>query len=145
KVFGDTEQDDVWQDLGDILSRTYRRIDGTVLAVTATGIDMRHKPQKVRQFVRSCGLPRVYPCYGVGGTHPLMVTPRWNKHYRLRTYAVSGKEAKDMLFARLKVDQPGPRYLHFPRGNGYNEEFFSQLTAEVLKTFKVYGFPQQRY
>lgn len=145
RFFGDTEQDEVWQDLGQYLGKKFTREDGAVLAVTFTAIDMRHKAHKVRRFVLGCGLPRVYPIYGVGGRAPIMVTTRFNKHYRLRTYAVNTKMAKDILFARLRVAEAGPRHLHFPKGHGYDEEFFQQLTAEVLKTRYSRGFPEQFY
>jgi len=69
----------------------------------------------------------------------------FNKHYRLRSYAVNTKLAKDILFARLRVIVEGPRYLHFPKGQGYSEEFFQQLCAEVLKTRYTHGFPEQFY
>lgn len=142
---GDTEQDDVWQDLGQFLSTEYARADGVKLKIAATAIDMRHKPKKVQAFVRNSGLARVYPVYGVAGLSPILVTSRYNKHYRLRTYAVQTKLAKDIIFARLRVEQPGPRYLHFPKGHGYDEEHFLQLTAEVLKTKYAHGFPTQFY
>jgi phage terminase large subunit GpA-like protein len=144
-LHGDPEQDDVWQDLAQVLATKYTRADGIILGITCTAIDMRHKPQKVRKFCATCGLPRVYPVYGVGGLTPILVTSKFNKHYRLRTFAVNGKIAKDTIFARLRVDEPGPRYLHFPAGHGYDEEHFKQLTAEVLKTKYARGFPVQQY
>ena len=143
---GDTEQDDVWQDLAQFLATEYQRTDGVTLKITCTAIDTRHKPKRVIAFIRKSGIPRVYPVYGVGASHtPLLVTTRFNKHYRQRTWAVNGKLAKDTLFARLRVDEPGPRYLHFPKGHGYDEEHFKQLTAEVLKTKYSHGFPVQYY
>jgi phage terminase large subunit GpA-like protein len=144
-IQGDTEQDDVWQDLGQFLESAYERDDGVRLKIVATAIDMRHKPKKVQAFCRKSGLARVYPVYGVGGVSPILVTTRFNKHYRLRTYAVQGKLAKDIIFARLRVTEPGPRYMHFPKGHGYDEEHFLQLTAEVLKTKYTHGFPTQFY
>jgi phage terminase large subunit GpA-like protein len=53
--------------------------------------------------------------------------------------------AKDILFARLRVAEQGPRHQHFPKGHGYDEEFFQQLTAEALKTRYSHGFPEQFY
>jgi phage terminase large subunit GpA-like protein len=147
-IQGDTEQDDVWfgpGGLSEFLATEYQRDDGVPLKITSTAIDMRHKGKKVREFIRKCGLPRIYPVYGATGNNPLLVTTRFNKHYRLRTYAVNGKLAKDTLFARLRIDQPGPRYLHFPKGYGYDEEHFRQLTAEVVKTRYSHGFPIQTY
>ncbi len=145
QIFGDTEQDEVWKDLGERLAAKYKREDGVELGITATAIDMRHKPKKVREFVKRCGLPRVYPVYGANSEAPLLVTTRFDKRTRTRVYAVNTKQAKDILFARLKIEEPGPRYCHFPKGHGYNEEYFNQLTAEVLKTKFLHGFPKQYY
>lgn len=145
RFYGDTEQDEVWQDLANFLGKKYERDDGAVLSISATAIDMRHKGQKVRNFLRQCGLPRVYPVVGVGANQPLLVTTRFNKFHRIRTYAVNTKMAKDTLFARLRIEDKGPRYCHFPKGHGYTQEYFEQLTAEVLKTSFKYGFPVQHY
>lgn len=151
KFYGDTEQDDVWLDLANHLSKIYRREDNAVLPITATAIDMRHKPHKVRTFVQRSGLPRVFAVYGVNSQTPILVTTRLNKHYRLRTYAVNSKLAKDIIYARIKVAGPeegapgGPRFMHFPEGQGYDEQYFLQLTAEVLKSKKVRGVLVQSY
>ena len=145
KFFGDTEQDDVWQDLAAHLGKTYKRSDGVGLKIVSSAIDMRHKPHKVRAFVQQAGVARVFPVYGVSSSVPVLVTTRFNKHYRLRTFAVNGKLAKDTIYARLKVTEPGPRYMHFPKGQGYNEEYFLQLTAEVLKQKKVRGVVIEAY
>ncbi len=146
KIEGDTEQDEVWQDLADVLAQTYKRTDQVTLRITATTIDMRHKPHKVRAFAQQSGIPRVYPVYGINSAHqPILVTTRLNKHYRLRTFAVAGRIAKDMIFARLKVEEPGPRYMHFPNGSGYDAGYFEGLTAEVLKRKKVRGVVVEQY
>lgn len=154
-IEGDPEQDDVWQDLADVLSGSYTRADGLILPITAAAIDMRHKPTRVVRFVQKSGLPRIYPIYGVAGGQTLLVTTRFSKHYRLRTYAVDTKMAKDAVFSRLAVEDPGPRYMHFPakRANtdvgvtdyGFNPEFFAQLTAEVLRTRYNHGYAHQFY
>jgi phage terminase large subunit GpA-like protein len=147
KIFqGDPEQDDVWQDLSDFLAQKFRREDGIEIPITATSIDMRHKPQRVRNYIRRCGFPRVYPVYGVAaGGNNLLVTTRFNRHYAMRTYAVDGKIAKDTIFSRMMVPEPGARFMHWPTGQGYNEEYFAQLTAEVLKTDYKQFRPTQHY
>ena len=155
KFFGDTEQDDVWEDLAAHLGKRYKRADGIELPITASGIDMRHKPHKVRKFVQRSGLPRVYPVYGAGGQTPILVTTRLNKHYRLRTFAINTKLAKDTIFARLRIKPEGdgessgalggPRFMHFPRGQGYTDDYFLQLTAEVLRRRKEKGITIESY
>lgn len=144
-IQGDPEQDEVWQDLADMLSGHYLRKDGVQIPITATAIDMRHKPERVRNFLKTFGIPRVYPVYGIAGGQTLLVTERFSRRARIKTYAIDTKLAKDTIFARLLVDQPGPRFCHFPAGQGYTEEFFHQLVAEVLKTEIHRGFAKQHY
>ena len=146
RFFGDTEQDQVWRELGDHLGKRYKREDGVELGIAATAIDMGHRPHKVRRFAQKGGVARVYPVYGTSSTtQAVLVRPRKDKHYRIWTFAVQTKLAKDTIFARLRVDDPGPRYMHFPKGHGYSEEWFEQLTAESLKTTYKHGFPVQQY
>jgi phage terminase large subunit GpA-like protein len=48
--------------------------------------------------------------------------------------------AKGALYARLKVEQAGPGYVHLP--NGLPDECFEQLTAERRVTRYVRGHPR---
>lgn len=145
RIGGDTEKDDVWTAFADLLTKKYRRGDGVDLSICATAIDMRHKGKRVREFCKKCGIPRVYPVYGASPDAPVLVTERLDKRTRQRVYAVNTRHAKDILFARLQINEPGPRYCHFPKRNGYGQEFFEQLTAEVRKTKYLHGFPKQYY
>lgn len=144
-IHGNTEQADVWESFGEFLSSRYQRTDGVELSIACVSVDMRHKTRNVVEFAQRGGHARVFPVYGVSGQSPILVTSRFNKQYRLRTYAVNTKIAKDIIFARLKINETGGRYLHFPRGYGYDEEHFRQLTGEALKTKYHRGFPAQFY
>ena len=64
---------------------------------------------------------------------------------RVLLFNVGGDTAKDSIFARLKIEEHGPRFMHFPKGNGYTEEWFKQLTAEELRTRMHHGFPVRYY
>lgn len=141
RIFGDTEQDDVWQDWSNALARKYRRADGAELEITAVGVDMRYNRHQVRKWVRQCGHPRVYPMFGIGGQQQAFVVSKTDKRYRLRTHTVNTFEAKRRIYARLQITDPGPRYLHFPKGHGYSEEYFKQLCSNFLKTTYSKGFP----
>lgn len=43
-------------------------------------------------------------------------------------------QGKALLYARLKLEQPGPGYIHFPNTPDFDEEYFAQLAAEKLIT-----------
>ncbi len=46
-----------------------------------------------------------------------------------------------MIYARLKIHEPGPGYCHFPAE--YQEEYFKQLTCERIMTNFTNGHPQR--
>ena len=47
--------------------------------------------------------------------------------------------AKDLLFQRLQIDDPGPGYWHFPISDDFDRTFFQQLVAEERITKFVQG------
>lgn len=57
-------------------------------------------------------------------------------------FIVGVDAAKDALFARLKLAEPGPGALHFPMER--DAEFFRQLTAERVVTRFARGRPNSR-
>ena len=64
KLYGDTEQDEVWQNLGEALHKTYHRCDGAALKIAGTAIDTQYHAAAVR-----CGAhrsPRAASARGVG-------------------------------------------------------------------------------
>lgn len=144
KFLGNTEAGEAWPELSKFLGSKYKRQDDVELIISATGIDCRHRPASVFRFVQRCAIPHVYPVYGVGYDQPALVYKRTNKHYKVNAWAVSTMNAKDVLFARLQLEEVGPRYIHFPRSNGFNQEFFEQLTAEEVR-WRVHNGHRIRY
>ena len=60
-------------------------------------------------------------------------------------FTVGVDEAKAILFSRLKEQTPGPGYCHFPEGEGYEEEYFKQLTAEKRVIRYTKGYPKAEW
>ena len=54
-------------------------------------------------------------------------------------------QAKALLLSRLKMQQTGDGYIHFPITDSFDEEFFKQLTAEKLVTKYKSGRPYQEW
>lgn len=145
KLPGDPEKEEIWQDLAAVLQKKYTRDDGIELSIYATAIDMGFKTVRVRRFIRSCGLPRVFGVLGSTTKQATLVSKHVSKVYRMAHWMVATDLAKDTIFSRLRLDEVGPRYMHFPRGFGYTEEYFRQLSAEVVKTQYIRGFPKRVY
>jgi len=128
---GDTAQPHVWQQLGEELAEW---------APDACAVDSGYNTSMVYEFVekrRWC-----FAVKGVTGAFKPLVEDEKTRRQRLRrqrkkgitVHLVGVDQAKALLFARLKIMQPGPGYMHFPNSPDFDDEYFAQLTAEKLVT-----------
>ncbi len=53
--------------------------------------------------------------------------------------------AKEALYARLKITEPGPGFCHFPISDQYDLGYFEQLTAETCRVRYSKGFAQREW
>ncbi len=53
--------------------------------------------------------------------------------------------AKEALYARLKIREPGPGFCHFPITNRYDLCYFEQLTAETCRVRYSKGFAHREW
>lgn len=144
RVFpGDPSGEDVWQAFETFLQKEFIHESGNKLRIACTGIDAGFKAAEVYRFVRPRQPRRVFACKGssVRGKPLISVT----KHSKLRerkkvNLIIIGTDAgKDSIFSWMNVEEPGPRYMHFPESYGY--DFFKMLTAEVRVTRYEKGRP----
>jgi phage terminase large subunit GpA-like protein len=128
---GDTARGDVWDQLEAELAD---------FGPEAGAIDSGYNTSMVYAYCQ--GRPWIYATKGVaGGGRPLIEDAR-SRRQRLRrqrrkgiaVHVVGVDQAKALLFSRLKIQQPGPGYIHFPNEPAFDDEYFAQLTAEKLVT-----------
>lgn len=128
---GDTALDDIWSELGDEL---------TDLKPAAVAIDSGYNTSMVNAFCAT--RPWCYAIKGMPGPGRPVVEDEKRRRQRLRhrrrrgaeIYMVGVDNAKALLYARAKLPEPGPGYLHFPRQPAFDDEYFQQLAAEKLIT-----------
>lgn len=83
--------------------------------------------------------PGVYACKGSARLDaPLVGNRRPKKGICLKMIGTS--LGKLTLHARLRMTEPGPRFIHYPQGFGFDEEYFEQLGAEVPHQIRKKGF-----
>lgn len=132
---GDTAQTEVWQALAEALLE--HKVNHAV-------IDSGFNTSMVHAF---CAQRRwAVPGKGVAGTARPLIEDEKRRAMRLRrrvarqhaTEPIGVDQGKALLYARLKMDKPGPGYIHFPREAAFDDEYFAQLGAEKLVT-KVKG------
>ena len=142
---GDTERQDVWDQLDEHLDRTFTNVDGIELRILCVCIDSGYATQAVYRYCHPRQARRVYATKGGSEAgKPLVGKPSRRSLLKgLKLYPVGTDTAKDIIYARLKIEDPGPGYCHFP--DHYNDEYFKMLTAEkaVIRYYK--GNPRRQW
>ena len=140
-LHGDPAQQKVWEDLTNVLTQTIKTSDGRILPVACACVDSGgHQTQRVYEYCKAREYQRIYAIKGASQLGKPLVS-KFSKANKLRVklFTIGTDTAKQMIYARLKIHQPGPGYCHFPAD--YPEEYFKQLTAERIQTKFVNGHP----
>ena len=116
-----------WDRLEAILLASYPREDGGAMRIKAAACDIGgHFTKQVYAFSRRPKLRGfLYPVKGASRPQQKLAV-RSNRRGRLWT--IDTVAAKDSIYSRLKIEQPGPGYIHFPQEVG--QDYFEQLLAE---------------
>ncbi len=158
-IMGDTNGDDVWEELDEKLATIYDHESGHKLKIAAVCIDSGHQTKTVYQFCALRSTRRIWAVKGKGGPDvPLVAAPTKKKTVipgqPVDLYIIGTDDCKGTLYARFRVRNPGPGYCHFPespvlvdnsedsRTLPYDEEYFNGLTAEKALTVYTKGFPR---
>lgn len=143
-IYGDPSKQTIWKDLDTALLETYENEDGYTMRIACTCIDSGgHFTNEVYKFTKNKEARRVYAVKGsstVGA--PLVNRGTRSNKSNVKLFAVGTDTAKELIFARLKIDEFGAGYMHFNR-KLHDEEYFKQLTAEKLTTKFLRGFPSR--
>lgn len=120
--------DSPWNAVRERLERKWSNGKFGPLQVACTGVDAGAFTAAVYDFVRPLLARRVYATKGSSTPGQPLI-----KRGRARTGAVTlvmvGTEgAKDLVVSRLKIEDAGPGFCHFP--SNYPVEYFEQLTSE---------------
>ena len=133
---GDTSTLAPWNALDQFLQRAWTYENGSGLTLDCTCIDSGgHRTDEVYDFCRTRLARNVFPIKGrAGAGHPIAGKPTLNK-LRAPMYLVGVDGAKEALYSRLLLADPGPGYCHFPREKerGYDGEYFRGLVSERRK------------
>ena len=129
-LYGDPGRPHLWVQLEQRLMKTYTNEDGQKLSIVAAGIDSGgHYTQNVYDFCKKHEHRRVWALKGSNEkSKPIIAHVSDNNKAKVKLFTVGVDTVKELVMSRLKVENPGPGYCHFPMT--YDEEFFLQLTAE---------------
>ena len=142
-LYGDPSTPQLWEALGSVIFKRYETYDEREMIIRATAIDSGgHFTNSVYQYAKKYASSGVFAIKGVGGEgKPIAGRPSKNNIGRCNLFPVGVDTAKDLLFARLRIEEPGPGFVHFPKN--LDDEYFKQLTAEKVVTRFHRGFKKR--
>lgn len=138
-LWGSPDSADTWLQLDAILQRQYSRLDGAKLRIMCTCVDSGDGSYTAYVYRYTHARERsmnVFSIKGRGGANiPFINTPTRSNTEGALLFTLGVDAGKSLVMSRLKVDDEGPCYVHYPRQAecGFNENFFLQLTAEVYE------------
>ncbi|ABK43768.1 phage terminase GpA [Magnetococcus marinus MC-1] len=142
-LWGDPSSPAVWEDLDNLLRhpRPHSR-QLPDMTIRAVAIDTGgHHTLKSYAFCRSRQGRRIWAIKGRGG----MGVPIWPRKPSTKNkgkvplFIVGVDACKEAILSRLRIEEPGPGYLHFPMQR--DGDYFKQLTAESVVTRYHKGRP----
>jgi phage terminase large subunit GpA-like protein len=146
--YGNPSRMELWNRLRDHLYKKWPMRNGVTLKVEAAGIDTQgHNATTAYKFCKKHNAQRFYALKGSSQHwNPIVSRPTKNNKEKVNLFSVGTDTAKNAIFGCLKIDEPGPGYVHFPIGRpGIDEEYFEQITAEKLTTQYREGKPVKVY
>lgn len=142
-IMGRPDEPEVWERLDDVLDHTYHFQNGRGLKLSLSFIDSGgHYTQEVYKACRERQGKRLFAIKGrerEGIPYialPNQVPIKDNKRQTCWLYTIGVDAGKELIYSSLRVQEPGPKYCHFPLEDGYNrgydEAYFTGLLSETL-------------
>lgn len=149
---GNPAQSQIWDQLDSWLQSTFEHETGVLMRIACALVDSGGAhTNTVYKFCKRRQSRMVFACKGVAGAgRPIAGRPTKNNRIGALLFPVGADTAKDMLYARLKLEHAGPGFCHFPTGyrvtskfksefvslaEQFDKEYFLQLTAEKAVTY----------
>lgn len=138
QFLGDPAQDEVWLEADRYLVSSFVHQSGMPLYVECATVDSGgHHTDEVYRFCKMHQRRRVAPGWSQqvvavkGGSEvklPLVGRPSKHNRYKVPLYVLCTDTGKGTVQARLRLQSPGPGFIHLPEG--LDPEFCAQLASE---------------
>lgn len=145
-IHGDPAGDDVWEMLDGLLKERFQTESGRSMRLASMCVDFGgHHGAQVLRFTQKRHKANVFAVKGQAGQR--LIWPRKPSRAKGKQllYIIGVDAAKEAIYGRLKNNQPGPFYIHFPMADGFEQVYFDQLTSEQRITRYVEGRPKHEW
>jgi phage terminase large subunit GpA-like protein len=146
RIWGDPEAAETWARHEAIRTRAFRHASGVDLRIAAGMVDAGYLTDTVYGYVKPLEFQHVGAAMGdngAEGNQPLRRPTRSNAA-GVKLWTVGTFKLKDTVLKRLRIQRPGPRYMHLRAPdpdfcNGFDSEYFAQFESEKIITEIVRG------
>ena len=149
QIFGDPIEDDVWQQLSHIIGREYRHASGKPMRTRTTCVDSGYLTHDVYMQVRKRQYLHLFAIKGQARSGKLFVNrPRYMEiSYRgkviergIKLYVLGVDSGKETIYSRTKIENPGSKYINFPKDmdTNYFQGFCSEIQVKKHRAGQVY-------
>lgn len=144
-IYGDPSSPALWSKLDDFLLQTFYHPAGKDMMVRSSCVDSGgHHTRSVYNYAKTRAGRGIYAIKGVGGEgKPVVGRPSKNNIGKIPLYPVGVDTAKELHYARLRMEDAGPGYCHFR--HDMDDEYFRQLTAEKRVVRYHKGYPKHEW
>lgn len=140
---------ETWKRAEVLITKAYRHELGAALHVSACAVDSGYETDAVYAFVRPRQRRRFFAVKGISERgRPILGRPAKRPNRAgVRVWPIGTDTAKDVVFGRLRLTDPGPGYMHFPppQVDGADDDYLTQFTHERRTVRYVKGFPVRVY
>lgn len=137
RIYGDLNQTKIWNELDEYLKRKFTKQDGRSYEIVQTFMDSGgHYTQEVYKFTKPRIGRRIYAIKGASTRNneytPVIAGQKKTNFNKCILVTIGVNECKSKIHSALLLEKDSPGSFHFPKGHGYNEDYFLGLTAEKL-------------
>lgn len=140
-IMGYPGEEETWTKLDGVLSKEWKYRNGKSAKISLTFVDSGYMTTTVYEMCRARVRQHVFPIKGMN-THdaPFTAPPKKEKFTvggkmaQVWRYNIGSDAGKDHIYTGLKVQEPGPRYSHFPLDPdaGYDTLYYMGLLSERM-------------
>lgn len=135
--YGDPGRRELWDQLDKYLQQQFRDGDRSMRIATTMIDSGGHHTDDVYRFCKKRYSRRVFAIKGMGGIREIVSRPSKSNRGRVPLFTIGVDRCKDLVFWRLRIQKPGPGYMHFT--DRLDQEYFEQLTAEERREKHIQG------
>lgn len=142
---GDPGHEEVWLELDRFLLGTFTHDSKREVKISCVAVDSNYQTEQVYKFCKARLDRRVFPVRGGSERgREIVGRPSIHNRYHVKMFTLCVDTAKDVIYSRLRIEAPGPGYMHLLEGTA-DDEYIEQLTAEraIRKYVKGRGSVRQ--